>query len=195
MSTEYKLAYYCAPTLMGIKPASLISLKKGTYRETRNYLKTSSCIVGQLFNRNIKCIVLRSSHENDLILVYQPELLQETCCNNERNKLYLQNNGYHSTDRLNDLLRILRQRFLQSDDFPHEIGLFLGYPLEDVIGFTKEAGKNYKLCGYWKVYGNPEKAQKLFNLYNDCRENLCSQLSGGIVSDYKGIMLNNLITA
>lgn len=53
--------------------------------------------------------------------------------------------------------------------FPHEIGVFLGYPIEDVIGFINNKGCNFKCCGYWKVYGDKEKAIKEFARYDKCR--------------------------
>ena len=54
------------------------------------------------------------------------------------------------------------------DEFPHEIGLFLGYPYEDVIGFIKNKGKNYTYCGYWKTYGDPEISKKKFQQFQKC---------------------------
>ena len=56
--------------------------------------------------------------------------------------------GYEDTDPEKALIRLSR-RLSESDQFPHEIGLFLGYPLGDVIGFMANAGKNYKFTGYW----------------------------------------------
>ena len=53
--------------------------------------------------------------------------------------------------------------------FPHEIGLFLGYPPEDVLKYYVKKGKDYLFSGYWKVYTNPEKAIKTFELYDECR--------------------------
>ena len=50
----------------------------------------------------------------------------------------------------------------------HEIGLFLGYPLEDVQGFIENCGKNYRLCGCWKVYGDPQAALRCFARYEKC---------------------------
>ncbi|MDO4518091.1 MAG: DUF3793 family protein, partial [Bacillota bacterium] len=72
----------------------------------------------------------------------------------------------------------LRQRLSNREDFPHEIGLFLGYPPEDVKGFIDDkesdlgkacgACRNCKSVGYWKVYHNPEEAEKIFNRYRKC---------------------------
>ena len=53
-------------------------------------------------------------------------------------------------------------------DFPHEIGVFLGYPLADVIGFIQNRGKNFTACGYWKVYTDPTAAQAEFARYKKC---------------------------
>ena len=53
-------------------------------------------------------------------------------------------------------------------EYPHEIGIFLGYPLEDVVGFIENRGWNYTCCGYWKAYGDPAAAQKCFDRYRKC---------------------------
>ena len=52
----------------------------------------------------------------------------------------------------------LRARLAQGGAFPHEIGLFLDYPADDVLAFVEKGGAGCKLCGYWKVYGDEEKA-------------------------------------
>ena len=57
----------------------------------------------------------------------------------------------------------LIRRLRENDEFPHEIGLFLGYPIEDVVGFIRYAGKGCKLSGLWKVYGDAEAASRLFD--------------------------------
>ena len=37
-----------------------------------------------------------------------------------------------------------------SIDFPHEISVFLGYPLKDVKCFISRRGSGYHMCGEWK---------------------------------------------
>ena len=65
-------------------------------------------------------------------------------------------------------------------DYPHEIGLFLGYPLSDVIGFIENKGWNYTCCGCWKSYGDPEKAQAYFDLCRRCTSRYCELYAGGV---------------
>ena len=54
-------------------------------------------------------------------------------------------------------------------DFPHELGLILGYPLCDVIGFIKNNGQNCLYCSYWKVYDNLSQTKKVFEVYDKVR--------------------------
>ena len=79
---------------------------------------------------------------------------------------------------LDECLERLSER-TKCDDFPHEIGIFLGYPAEDVRGFVENGGCNYKLCGCWKVYGSVESARRKFAAYDRCREYLCGRLEQG----------------
>ena len=55
-------------------------------------------------------------------------------------------------------------------EFPHEIGLFLGYPPEDVKGFMRDPLHGYKYIGCWKVYGDVERARKMFDRYTRCTD-------------------------
>ena len=81
----------------------------------------------------------------------------------------LRTRSYHSHDAAR-CIRELRHRLKDSTEFPHEIGLFLGYPIEDVVGFIRYAGKGCKLSGLWKVYGDAEAASRLFDrLSRVCR--------------------------
>ena len=77
--------------------------------------------------------------------------------------------GYESTDA-DYALRHLRGRLENNEDFPHEIGLFLGYPLGDVIGFVENEGRNSLCCGCWKVYCNECEALQTFRKFKKCTE-------------------------
>ena len=59
------------------------------------------------------------------------------------------------------------------------VGLFLGYPVDDVTGFIQNKGRNYLLCGYWKVYSDENRARRIFSNYDKCRNYLCNKLAQG----------------
>ena len=83
---------------------------------------------------------------------------------------FLAQYGYSSID-VGDALARLQVRFNAVEDhFPHEIGLFLDYPLSDVAGFIANRGRNCKLLGCWKVYGDEYAAQKLFARFKKCQD-------------------------
>ena len=69
----------------------------------------------------------------------------------------------------------LVKKLRSESSFPHEIGLFLGYPPEDVCGFIENKAEDCKCVGCWKVYGDADKAQLLFDKYKKCTQ-LCRSL-------------------
>ena len=66
-----------------------------------------------------------------------------------------------------------------SKDFPHEIGLFLSYPPEDVRGFIENKACRFKCAGLWKVYGDEERAKELFRQYKRCTDRCCALWRAG----------------
>ncbi|ELV06470.1 hypothetical protein H263_03923 [Brachyspira hampsonii 30599] len=80
----------------------------------------------------------------------------------------MKNYGYRSKN-IYESIGILKRRMQYSKTFPHEIGIFLGYPLIDINGFINNYGKNSLYTGYWKVYHNKKEAIEIFDNYNRCR--------------------------
>ena len=153
------LAAYCAPTLAGIKPASLASCSRAEYPDLPEQLQTYR----QAFAaRGIQFDILCACRGRFLLLAYHHGQLIR-CLSDRRAQHVLAQFGYPAGAPLRVLLDRLRARIAAQQDFPHEIGLFLGYPVEDVVGFIRHAGRGCKLCGYWKVYGDAEAASRLFD--------------------------------
>ncbi len=84
--------------------------------------------------------------------------------------MLLSENGYPGRSLFADLAHLKARIADRSGEFPHEIGIFLGYPLPDVKGFIEHRGRDCKLCGIWKVYGDEKAAGTLFARYERCRE-------------------------
>lgn len=178
MLEEYLIAY-CSPTLASLKSGSLFNFKcpEGADLE--------SCISSwnESFRpRGISLHILRRTESAALIYVCRDSamksILSDPCI-----RSFLNEFGYDAcygckgcNSTLCDLdifLRHLQSRITCSDQdecpsFPHEIGIFLGYPLDDVSGFIKNKGRNCKLVGPWKVYGDTSAAEKAFARYKKC---------------------------
>ncbi len=165
---ERALAYHCAPSMAGIKAADLFTWPNGSGQEIRRY-------AGDLARRGICLRELRRGKRRTLLLVYRPACL-ERCLSCPRVRAMLERAGYPAGVSPEELLGRLMER-LEGEAFPHEIGLFLGYPPEDVEGFCRHRGQNYKLSGRWKVYGDREAACRRFQRYDHCRDALCRRLA------------------
>lgn len=170
---EHTLAYHGAPSLAGIKSADLVAWggpEACASPAFRQYQR-------QLAQRGIQLRVVCAGCPRCLLLVYRPDRLERQLADPAVRTL-LQREGYPVEDGLEAMLETLSRR-LTREDFPHEVGLFLGYPPEDVEGFRRHQGRDYKLSGCWKVYSDVERARQCFRRYGLCRAALCRRLREG----------------
>jgi hypothetical protein len=150
---------------MGCKPAALFMLPS----------KEAYAILAGLLPPFLNVMMLRKNKSGLLVLVFEKKKLENVFLDEGINAI-LTGIGYPARGSVFVLLDYLRKQF-SCHEFPHEVGLFLGYPADDVLGFVKHKGQNYKLCGYWKVYGDVEQAKLYFGLYDRCRKHVKDILS------------------
>ena len=172
---EQKLAYHTAPSLLGIKCANLVSLRLDQF----DVAEQSARFNRKAVSRGLKIRLMCRCQRCMLVLVYNEKLLSASLADPCRRRILARYGYAPEPDLQRDLDRLV-QRMGQAVEFPHEIGIFLGYPTEDVEGFIAHKGEHYKLCGSWKVYGDPEQAQRSFRNYERCRKFLCNKLNQGV---------------
>ena len=167
MTEEYFIEY-SAPTLAGIKTANLFSCD---YQDKSEVVKDIRRFNDILVKRGIRVIPVRYFHHRVLIYVYRPSFLTRDLCDENSSRL-LERMGYDTsnTDKCVSKLCMKLSRLSSSSDFPHEVGLFLGYPPEDVRGFMEDPHSGYRCVGFWKVYGDVEKSQRCFERIRKCRQ-------------------------
>lgn len=171
---EQKLAFYAAPALLGIKASNMLSLSKSKSDTKRNILRFNE----KAAERGLHIRTLCECKNKTLILVYNRKLLKNRLADSEIRQ-FLAEYGYSADMDIDDCIDRLSDRISGEDKFPHEVGIFLDYPLEDVIGFIENGGANYKFCGCHKVYGDEAKAARAFSNYAKCRKFLCMKLDMG----------------
>ncbi len=169
-----KLAYHAAPTLLGIKCANLVSLNEKEY----DIAPSAEDFNRRTAVKGLHCRTLCSCSGSALLLIYNETLLARRFADEEVRAM-LTGFGYPADASLEECISILSERIRRKGDFPHEIGIFLDYPLEDVRGFIEHKGSNCKFCGCWKVYGCEESARRKFACYEKCRAYLCRRLHEG----------------
>jgi hypothetical protein len=162
---ESLLACFAAPTILGLKPGNLINLRRvgdgavaATWRSRKEELLRKFEVEAFAFPSR-----MTGEDSGVLLMLYKKDLLARAIFAREAWAM-LEPLGYgRGVSSVEFCLEHLKERF--KSKFPHEIGLFLGYPPEDVEGFIRNEGRSALACGYWKVYGDVRRARKTFRLF------------------------------
>ena len=145
-----QLAIHCAPFLKGIKESAV----------------------------GLNWYFLLHEDGKDMVFIYRKKEL-ERFLQKEDVSAFLKNRGYLQSGKiqpfsicriLSELSRRVEAYYRTKENFPHEIGVLLGYPTEDVEGFIANEGRDCLCTGYWKVYQNEQRAKQIFAAFDEARE-------------------------
>ncbi|MCY6957104.1 DUF3793 family protein [Clostridium brassicae] len=169
------ILYSAAPTIAKHKPSYLIIFHNQGKRKLNNIWEIyKNDIYKEL---NISFYELKNNSDSTAVLFYDNSKMNKIL-KNKRNTKFLKQYGYTSKMSLKQCLSLLKNRYYYS--CPNEIGVFLGYPLEDVIEFISDNQKEAIIFGYWKVYHNLNYALNVFKKYDSCREKVINLISNGV---------------
>lgn len=171
----YTICFQGAPTMNRYKPASLICFKNNQSFHLKDLWDKYKEKIEELIPFKFKEV--KRCEDGVNVLFYWEDWLTRIIKSN-KNWEYLASLGYKNQGNLEDALEKLSHNFNQG--CPNEIGVFLGYPLWDVIAFSSEGKEKYLCVGYWKVYSNEKRARKIFNLYDKARACILNSLHSGI---------------
>lgn len=167
-NVRHMMVLSCAPLLAGLKIASLFVTRAINYEEVLSVLKGTE----------VEILTLSNNNGMLTLLLYNRSGLSQYL-NKNMIASFLRKLDYENTD-VDSVLKEFSFRYslylMDRMDFPHEMGIILGYPLEDVNGFMCNGGKNYLYSGYWKVYCRPQAAKKLFREYDIATERMIKEL-------------------
>lgn len=168
---EFQIVLQCAPFLKGLKAASLIPLEEGLCGGIGEYF----CETG------IAWRILGGRRGKVLVFFYRREELEE-CLSRPENRGILGRFGYRGMgleemlDRLEGRMEAMGRK---EKGFPHEIGVFLGYPARDVEAFIRTGGRQYLAVGYWKVYHDVFRAARTFRSYDEAKQYAVNEFLSG----------------
>ncbi len=166
MATKFErhLVEQCAPTLAGIKVGNLFCCKIGAQEDIRVIIADWN---NRFLAKGVQVRLIRETAAGALVYVFRPAMLSRLLACGEVDR-FLEDCGFSGCQTLEHYIDRLGSHICEAGHFPHEIGIFLGYPLQDVQGFIKNKGKHFSLCGFWKVYSEPQRAERLFAQYRKC---------------------------
>ena len=172
---EQLMGFHAAPLLVGLRPASLLSFRRDRFDDFEGLLASYKACFSC---KGIEVFRVAEGEAYTLLLFYRAACLRRHLEQAEVRDL-LQAYGYPCDEGLDVCLAHLRLRMQLQKSFPHEIGLFLGYPAEDVRGFIENRAQDCKYVGCWKVYGDEDAARQRFAAYKKCTDVYCSQWARG----------------
>ncbi len=169
---EMQIAFHCAPLIAGLKLSNLLMLQSEELDRGTSILKRAG----------ISYFVVAVTNGKVAVLLFDRQRLETYLRKEEVWKIF-QDMGYQN-HAMGKVLYAFRQRYegylLWNQEFPHEMGLLLGYPIEDVKGFILNEGENCLYTGYWKVYENLPEKMIVFRQFEKARDMLIGLLSNGI---------------
>ena len=168
---ELEVANRCGPVLKAVKAANLLAVPSGGWQKVCRILKGTAVI----------CRLLYADGQREILYLYRYDSLRQHLKQRQVQE-FLSGLGYESAEPGPVLHRLSHryQRFAGAGDpFPHELGVLLQYPVEDVKGFIVHGGKDWLASGYWKVYGNVRKAEETFAAYDLARLQAVTEVLSG----------------
>ena len=168
---QCQIILQCAPLLKGLKTACMVNLEQSYCHELKTIFEGT----------DVEYKVLLENKGRSLVFLFRRMALAGYLKKNEVRE-FLGHYGY-DVQNLDAVLMRLADRVGRYDGqtggFPHEIGVFLDYPVDDVRCFIEQEGKGELICGYWKVYHNPGRAQMIFLAYDKARASAVNEYLAG----------------
>lgn len=180
---ENYLLYNTSLVIAGAKPAVTITIKKSNHKLYNSWTEFGKNFIDGI---NLEYIELRENMDYIILMIYDRHVLNKNL-NIKENKEFLINLGYKEDFIIDDCITNLKNRY-DKYHCPHELGLFLGIPFEDVKDFMECTEKKCLLCGYWKVYNNTMEAKKIFDKYDEIKEYTIKNILKGNNSSYSLIV-------
>lgn len=169
------IAYSAAPTIAKEKVSSLVIFNNRNERNLYKYWEKHKKEIEIKFP--LKFYELKKDDKIVVVLFYNEEKLKKILLQ-EKNLNFLKRFGYKKNMDIEECLKLLSSRY--ENACPHEIGVFLGYPIDDVVEFIDCPNKQCLMLGYWKVYHNLEKAKDIFKKYDMAKDKMINLIIEGI---------------
>ncbi len=164
-----------AATICGSKPSTILTLIDTKQQALLTMWKEHGCKV--LDSTLVEFISLRSAENKETILFYRSDVL-EKCITNTHHKNFLQSLGYRVNEGVDACLALLKKRFQCC--CPHEMGVLLGIPLKDVLGFMAMTNLPQTCRKEWCIYGNQQVSLAVMQKFAEDRSFVTCMLTEGI---------------
>ena len=164
---ETSFVTQCAPVLAGLKVANLF---RWVEPDANAMHAMAERWAAELKPKGVTVSIIKECPVTHayLVYVYRAKNLEENLRQPDVQQ-YLLREGYPQGG-LQECLDHLSQRLCCEAEFPHEIGVFLGYPLEDVVGFVANKGKIIRSAVTGNAMATPLQHKRRLNASANARK-------------------------
>lgn len=152
-----------APTFNDLKLGTMMNLRN-TKRPLKDYWMKNKFILKDALGLDF--FELKEGKDFVLVYFFKNNRLEKKL-SQIKIKDFLNSHGYTTCVSTGDYLNLLSQRFRET--CPDEIGIFLGYPLKDVMDFKDRDKKACKCTGYWKCFNNEKSSLEAFKKFDEVK--------------------------
>lgn len=152
-----------APTFNDLKLGTMMNLRNAK-RPLKDYWMQNKFILRDALGLDF--YELKEGEDFVLVYFFKNNRLEKKL-SQIKIKDFLNSYGYISCVSTGDYLNLLSQRFKET--CPDEIGIFLGYPLKDVMDFKDRDKKACKCTGYWKCFNNEKSSLEAFKRFDEVK--------------------------
>ena len=156
----------------GVKPAELLRVRHCYATANEDGLRVCLYRSDIYEILGLDYVELKVEEQSSLVLFYNRTVLSATL-GESRNARWLGRMGYPAEKvaaqgsccvDLEGMLSHLVRRASECI-LPHEVGIFIGYPLKDVVGFMQSIPATPVHNGMWRVYGGAEESLRRMYAY------------------------------
>ena len=152
-----------APTFNDLKLGTMMNLRNAK-RPLKDYWMQNKFILRDALGMDF--YELKEGKDFVLVYFFKNERLEKKL-SQIKIKDFLNSYGYMTCVSTGEYLSLLSQRFRET--CPDEIGIFLGYPLKDVMDFKDRDKKACKCTGYWKCFNNEKSSLEAFKRFDEVK--------------------------
>ena len=160
---EQLLIDNCAPTLAGLKTGNIVSVECPDREAFLSDVREMNLFFA---GKGLRAVPVGYTKTRALLYIYRPSFLQRDLSAAQARAI-LEGLGYPAGS--DACVSVLTKRIREEKSFPHEIGLFLGYPPSDVDAFMHPGNRKPLCIGFWKVYSDEAGARKTFGRFEKCQ--------------------------
>lgn len=166
------LVQLLGPVILGAKPAEILSFPN---HDNKLHEKINKIQNSFKHCKKISYKIFHFNHKSTKVFFYNTVSL-DTVLNDYKNAKFLKTINYPKAYSLDSYIEHMIDKMMRGT-IPDEIGIFLGYPLKDVLGFMGHPSLKLTKINGWRVYGDTKISDKRYHEFLNAKNKIKNLLT------------------